>query len=82
MSEHWSGLNIAHPCQELTTLGAITPSWYGYYEKDTSQYGYYFSPILLLEDCGVSIDDVILDEQAQYVCLLCSCSFPFDDFLI
>jgi hypothetical protein len=80
MSEHWSGLNLAHPCSELTTLGAITPSWYGYYEKAESSWYEYFSPILLLEDCGVSIENVQLDEQDRYVCLLYSCPFSLDDF--
>lgn len=71
-SQHWTGYTLAYPAQEPTPTGAICPIFYGYYSKaktraseavspHTDCDNRYFSPILLLEDCGTPIDPAKLD---------------------
>ncbi|KAL0062106.1 hypothetical protein AAF712_011033 [Marasmius tenuissimus] len=74
LSEHWTGLNLISPVPEPTPCGAIVPAFYGYYTRveewnsPWSEYGYHFSPLLLLEDCGEPIVPRDLDLDDRYEC--------------
>ncbi|KAJ3795545.1 hypothetical protein GGU11DRAFT_810440 [Lentinula aff. detonsa] len=68
-SQHWTGYTLATPLQDPTPMGAITPVFYGYYSKeDSSDSDQYFSPILLLEDCGTPIEPDKLDFDDRQEC--------------
>lgn len=58
MFEHWNGFNVIPPLHDPVPVGALVPQFYGYYapyqDQDDEEY---LSPILLLEDCGVPIDE-------------------------
>lgn len=70
-SQHWTGYTLAYPLHNPTPVHAITPIFYGYYSKERTvpdvdansgdSDDQYFSPILLLEDCGTPIEPTHLD---------------------
>ncbi|KAE9405638.1 hypothetical protein BT96DRAFT_876353 [Gymnopus androsaceus JB14] len=77
-SQHWTGYTLTrHPNDRLTPtpMGAIVPNFYGYYSKERTSdyYGFrsldsYFSPILLLEECGTPIEPDMLDLDDKQEC--------------
>ncbi|KAJ4480193.1 hypothetical protein J3R30DRAFT_3331787 [Lentinula aciculospora] len=66
-SQHWTGYTLANPVHNPTPMGAIAPIFYGYYTKAGASNGY-FSPILLLEDCGKPINPSKLDFDDRQEC--------------
>ncbi|KIK69093.1 hypothetical protein GYMLUDRAFT_35141 [Collybiopsis luxurians FD-317 M1] len=83
-SQHWTGYNLALPIRDPTPTGAITPTFYGYYTKEetadadtgkeggTTKDSRYFSPILLLEDCGkpIEVSQLDLDDRQECAALI------------
>ncbi|KAF9064596.1 hypothetical protein BDP27DRAFT_1425700 [Rhodocollybia butyracea] len=70
-SQHWTGYTLAYPIQNPTPMNAITPIFYGYYSKEKSADApdsEYYSPILLLEDCGEQIEPRELDFDDRQEC--------------
>ncbi|KAF9266492.1 hypothetical protein L218DRAFT_922088 [Marasmius fiardii PR-910] len=78
-SEHWTGYTVAKPLLEPTPCGALVPGFYGYYVREGEGSGEvedtkekpkpkYFSPLLLLEDCGEPIDVRSLNLDDRYEC--------------
>ncbi|KAJ3976098.1 hypothetical protein EV361DRAFT_945578 [Lentinula raphanica] len=68
-SQHWTGYTLANPLHDPTPMGAITPTFYGYYTKEgSSNSNEYFSPLLLLEDCGKPIEPEKLDFDDRQEC--------------
>ncbi|KAF9064597.1 hypothetical protein BDP27DRAFT_1405261 [Rhodocollybia butyracea] len=70
-SQNWTGYTLAYPIQNPTPMNAITPVFYGYYSKEKSadaSDSEYYSPILLLEDCGEQIDPEELDFDDRQEC--------------
>ncbi|KAL0576599.1 hypothetical protein V5O48_005392 [Marasmius crinis-equi] len=77
-SEHWGGYTIVHPIPDPVPCGALVPAFYGYYvrdEKANAQDGdgeeakEYFSPLLLLEDCGVPINPNEMSQDDRQECI-------------
>ncbi|KAK7033694.1 hypothetical protein VNI00_012694 [Paramarasmius palmivorus] len=67
--EHWSGFNLAYPLHDPTPCGAIVPAFYGFYTKVGDEgKETYFSPLLLLEDCGDPIDPSELNLDDRHEC--------------
>ncbi|KIK58010.1 hypothetical protein GYMLUDRAFT_98259 [Collybiopsis luxurians FD-317 M1] len=68
-SQHWTGYTLTQPLLNPTPMGAITPIFYGYYSKEgAEESSRYFSPILLLEDCGTPINPYKLDFDDRQEC--------------
>ncbi|KAF9483235.1 hypothetical protein BDN70DRAFT_342828 [Pholiota conissans] len=76
--EHWNGYNIVYPVHHPVPVTPVIPQYYGYYvvserysnqkEGDDVDDGEYLSPILLLEDCGTSIDPEVLSADDKNEC--------------
>ncbi|KAF8193402.1 hypothetical protein BJ912DRAFT_848431, partial [Pholiota molesta] len=76
--EHWNGYNIVPPINYPVPVTPVVPQYYGYYVVDRSasassgekqeENEQYLSPILLLEDCGTSIDPDALSVDDKYEC--------------
>ncbi|KAG7089897.1 hypothetical protein E1B28_011531 [Marasmius oreades] len=84
-NEHWTGYTVAKPLLEPTPCGALVPGFYGYYNREGEGSGEvaaddpnyvseqrYFSPLLLLEDCGdpIEVDTLNLDNRYECSALL------------
>ncbi|KAF8909653.1 hypothetical protein CPB84DRAFT_1765117 [Gymnopilus junonius] len=73
--EHYNGFNLVRPVTEPTPVGAIVPQFYGYYvldkddERNKEWADDYLSPILLVEDCGTSIDPDDLSQDDTRECI-------------
>jgi hypothetical protein len=65
MQQEWCGLNVIRGLLNPVPVGPVVPKFYGYYVPDGKCKHDGLSPILLIEDCGVPVDQQQLSCEAK-----------------